>query len=63
MKNLRKRIWDIVEVAKPGDKISYAFDIIMLALIFANILAVILGSVASYQKRWNVFFSYFEFFK
>jgi len=56
----RKRIWEIVEVAKKGDKISRIFDIFILSLIFLNVLAVIFGSISSFQKNWETYLEYFE---
>jgi hypothetical protein len=46
---LRDRVWEIVEVAKPGDRASRAFDIFILTLIFLNVLAVIVGTVESVE--------------
>jgi voltage-gated potassium channel len=56
----RKRIWEIVEAAKAGDKASRVFDIAILALIFLNVIAVIIGSVQSIQERWGAFLTAFE---
>ncbi len=51
--NIRKRTWEIVEVAKEGDTASRVFDISILTLIRLNVLAVILGSVRSIQAQWG----------
>ena len=58
--NIRKRTWEIVEAAKAGDTASRIFDIAILALIFLNVIAVIIGSIQSVQKRWGVFLNVFE---
>jgi len=58
--NLRKRTWEIVEVAKRGDTASRTFDIAILSLIFLNVIAVIVGSVQSVQKRWGTFLDVFK---
>lgn len=58
--NIRRRTWEIVEVAKAGDTASRVFDIFILTLIFLNVLAVIIGSVQSIQERFKVFFNVFE---
>jgi voltage-gated potassium channel len=58
--NIRKRTWEIVEVAKSGDKASRIFDISILTLIFLNVVAVIIGSVSSIQERWGAFLTVFE---
>jgi voltage-gated potassium channel len=58
--NIRKRTWDIVETAKPGDAASRLFDIAILSLIFLNVIAVIIGSVQSVQQHWGTFLDVFE---
>ena len=57
---MHTRIWEIVEVAKPGDRASRIFDISILALIFLNVIAVIVGSVQSVQVRFGMFLKVFE---
>lgn len=56
----QKRTWEIIEAAKPGDTASRIFDITILALIFLNVIAVIIGSVQSVQARWGAFLNVFE---
>ncbi len=58
--SIRKRVWEVVEVAKPGDKYSRWFDIAMLSLIVLNVAAVIIGSIQSVQTRFGTFLSVFE---
>jgi len=58
--NIRKRTWEIVEVAKRGDTASRAFDITILTMIFLNVIAVIIGSVPSIQMRWGRALNLFE---
>lgn len=58
--NIRKRIWEIIEVAKPGDTASRVFDISILTLIFFNVVAVIVGSVQSIRARFETFLDLFE---
>lgn len=50
---LRRRVWEIVEVAAPGDRASRTFDITILTLIGLNVLAVVFGSVESVEARWG----------
>ena len=59
---MRKRIWEIVEAAKPGDIASRTFDVFILSLIFLNVLAVMLGTVESINQRFDLFLFYFEVF-
>jgi len=58
--NLRRRTWEIVEVADSGDVASRVFDISILVLIFLNVLAVITGSVRSVDERLGAFLDVFE---
>ena len=59
---IRKRIWEIVEVAKENDWASKAFDIFIVNLILLNVLAVILDTVPSMNIRFGSFFNIFEIF-
>ncbi len=43
--SLRRRTWEIVEVARPGDRASRLFDIGIRVLIALNVLAVIVETV------------------
>jgi voltage-gated potassium channel len=58
--SLRKRVDEIVTVAKPGDKLSKAFDIFIVALIALNVVALILQSVKSIEILCPRLFSLFE---
>jgi len=58
----KKRIWEIVEVAKTGDIPSRIFDISILSLILLNVIAVIIGSIESIQVRYGLILYYFELF-
>jgi voltage-gated potassium channel len=57
---VRQRTWEIVEAAKPGDSASRTFDIAILALIFLNVVAVVVGSVEAIQTRWGAYLDAFE---
>lgn len=58
--NLRKRVDEIVTIAKPGDTLSKAFDIFIVALIALNVAALILQSVKSIDAVCPRLFSIFE---
>jgi len=60
MRKIQDRIWDVVEVAKPGDKASRWFDIVILSLIALNVIASILCTVSSLAKQFGTFFHWFE---
>ena len=59
--NVRKRVYEIVEIAQPGDTLSKVFDIFIVALIALNIVALILETVKSIEARAPRLFSVFEF--
>ncbi len=58
----RKRAWEIVEVARQGDRASRLFDVGILTLIFLNVIAVVIGSVRSVRERWGLYLDVFEVF-
>ena len=56
---IRARAWQLIE---PGDDVGKAFDTFFLALIFLNVVAVILETVPELQRDYAVFFAGFEIF-
>jgi hypothetical protein len=58
----QRRAWEILEVARPGDRSSRAFDVAILLLIALNVLAVILETVAGFEARYGSYFLGFERF-
>jgi voltage-gated potassium channel len=59
--NLRKRVREIVDIAKPGDSLSKGFDIFIVTLIVLNVVALILESVKNIHALAPRLFSVFEF--
>lgn len=59
---LRQRIWEILEIAKPDDLATKLFNGLILALIFCNVIAVILETVKSIQEHYEQAFYWFEVF-
>jgi voltage-gated potassium channel len=59
---IRRRTLDMLEEAKPGDKISRAFDWLLVLLILLNVLAEILDTVESTSQRWSRVLEGFETF-
>lgn len=62
---LKKRVWEILEVERPDDEgggVYDAFDVFILALIFLNVVAVILGTVKSIEDRYQSVLHWFEVF-
>ena len=60
MKNIKRRVYEILEVAAPGDKLSRTFDIFIITLIVLNVLAVILGTVDKISIQFSQSFRMFE---
>lgn len=59
VKQIRMRMWEILDVAKNGDRASRVFDVFILTLIFLNVLAVIMGSVESiYVKHKELLYRF-----
>ena len=58
--NVKKRLWEIVEVAKAGDNASRYFDISILILIFLNVIAVIFSSIKPINDAYETEFYIFE---
>ena len=47
---VRKRVWEILEIAGPGDQASRVFDLSIRGLIALNVLAVILETVPAVRE-------------
>lgn len=62
IQNAKRRIYEILEKALPGDTASKIFDIFIITLIFLNIIAVILGTVKSIEIAYRSFLRSFEVF-
>lgn len=58
----RRRAWEILEVARPGDRTSERFDIAIRALIALNVVAVVLETVRALDEAAHAFFVGFEAF-
>lgn len=58
--NLKRRVYEVLEVAGEGDRASRIVDISVLTLIALNIVTLILETMPSIHDRWAVHFAYFE---
>jgi voltage-gated potassium channel len=59
-RELRRRVWEIVEPHRDGDLQSRLFDLLIISLILLNVLAVILESVASIKAIYGDALYWFE---
>ena len=57
---IKRRTYEILEVASPGDKPSRIFDIFIISLIFLNVVAVVLETVQNLSVLHRSFFRSFE---
>lgn len=58
----RARIWEILDVGKPGDRPSRAFDLGLIVLIVLNVIEVLLSSVKSINDQYGTYLYAFEVF-
>jgi voltage-gated potassium channel len=59
---MRKRIYQMLELARPDDRGSHLFDLFIVTLIVLNIAAIILESVNHLYLRYESWFFWFEIF-
>ncbi len=59
---MRKRIYQILEIARPDDRLSRRVDVFIITLIAFNILAIILESVKELNAAYASAFFWFEVF-
>ena len=59
-RDLRRRIYEILERGSPGDRLSLAIDRGIVALIIVNLVAVALESVPDLQARYSRVFALIE---
>ena len=59
---MKRGIYEILEVAAPGDRTSNTIDIFIMMLILANVLAITLESVESSSSVYRPLFDGFETF-
>lgn len=57
---LRRRAYQVLERAQPGDTLSKVVDLAILALIVLNILALMLETIPALAEHWGRFFELFN---
>ena len=60
MQRLRRRVYEIIEVAGPGDRASRVFDILLITLISLNAIALIISTVEDIYRLAPWAFDLFE---
>jgi voltage-gated potassium channel len=56
----RRRTWEVLEVARPGDELSRVIDCMIMGLVVLNVAAVVLESVHGIRERYHELFHGFE---
>ena len=56
----RRRAYEILEIASPGDKISRIVDIALISLILLSVIAIILESVQTINNSYREYLFWFE---
>ncbi len=59
---LRRRLYLTLEPSERGGLPERIFEIVLIAVIVLNILSIVLQSVPSYGRQWQLFFYRFEIF-
>ena len=59
---MRKRVYEILEIASPEDSSSRIFDTFIISLIILNVIAIILETIESISFRFFHFFKIIEIF-
>jgi voltage-gated potassium channel len=62
LRELRKRVYQVLEQGPVGDRLSRAVDRFLVLLIVVNLLAVALESMPQYQTRYAALFALIEYF-
>jgi voltage-gated potassium channel len=62
LRELRRRVYQVLEQGPVGDRLSRAVDRFLVLLIVVNLLAVALESMPQYQTRYAALFALVEYF-
>lgn len=60
--DLKRRTYEILDIASLGDVQSRVFDIFIVALIFINVVAVVLETIQSLSNQFSQLFEIIEIF-
>jgi voltage-gated potassium channel len=60
IQRMRKRVHEIIEVARHGDRASHYFDVFMITLITLNVLVVSLETISGLHEHFLLFFGIFD---
>lgn len=62
LEKIRRRVYEILEIAEPEDRVSVVFDAFLFILIMLNIFTVVIGSVESIRVNYANYLYGFKLF-
>ncbi len=62
LKDMRRRVYHVLEQGPVGDRVSTAVDRFLVILILINLIAVALESIPKYEAQYGTAFAFIEFF-
>ncbi len=62
LRDLRRRVYQVLEQGPVGDRVSWLVDRLLVALIIVNLVAVALESIPAYEERYASLFALIELF-
>ena len=57
---MRKRLYEVLEVAKPNDQLSRMFDVFIISLILLNVVMLVISTVPEIGLKYANAFEVFE---
>ncbi len=61
-KTLRRRVYEVLERAEPGDRVSALVDVFLISLILLSATAIVLESISAIYRVYEAAFFWFEAF-
>ena len=58
--SIKKRVFEIIEKAQPGDRASRWFDLLLVVLILIIVIVIILASTKGIREAFGAGFAVFE---
>lgn len=59
-KIIRRKVYEVLETAEKGNRLSYIIDVVLVVLIVVNVICVVLESVVSVNQRYGSIFEFIE---
>ncbi len=62
LRRWRQRTWAVLDMGEARDRFSHAVDVALVAMILANVLAAVLGSMSDVTRHYSTFLEGFALF-